>query len=270
MAQRMSWLGDLASMRRFTTDCKSPTALLASASVVHHPFVGSLLRLVSLAFFFDHFFVRLSPRQAAFFRRQLQRLFAIQLRLAHQLFHTLGQSLGQIHAAANRCFAHSNQERNLAFGRPLSQRLLNLGQPPAPKLLMHLRNLPRQTSRPVAQNFPRICDAIRNPMRGFIQNQSSILDSQSLECAPPLPTPLRQKSYEQKLFVRQSRRRQCRQRSRRPRHRHDRNVMPHTQSHQPMPRIRNQRHPRIAHQRNLRALLQRNINSGARVISLCS
>ncbi len=122
---------------------------------------------------------------------------------------------------------------------------------------MYLRNFPRQASWPISQNLPRIRHTVRDPVRRLVQNQSSILDPQLLERAPPLPAPLRQESHEQKLLIRQSRRGQSRQRRRRSRHRHNRNVMLHTQRHEPMPRIGHQRHPRVAHQRDLRALLHR-------------
>ena len=59
----------------------------------------------------------------------------------------------------------------------------------APKLFMHLRNFPRQASRPVSQNLPCIRERLRNPMRRFIKNQRAIFNPKSLQRPPPLAAP---------------------------------------------------------------------------------
>ena len=75
------------------------------------------------------------------------------------------EALRQIHCSARLCHSRANQERNLTFRRPLSQRLLKLRQVPAAKFLVQLSDFSRDASRPVTQNLSRIGDALRESIR---------------------------------------------------------------------------------------------------------
>jgi len=204
-----------------------------------------------------HFVIRGAPRQAAFLGGQLQRLFAVELGLVHQLLDARRQRLRGIDVGAflGR-LRGTDDQRDFAAGWPFFKRGGDFREFAAEELLVELGDFASQARGPVAQDLKSVCDALGDAMWRFVENQRAILDAQTFQRAAALAAASGKEANEEKFFARQSRSGKGSEQRRRSWNRHDRNIVPQTQGDEPMPRIGDQRHTSVAHERDFRALLQ--------------
>ncbi len=97
------------------------------------------------------------------------------------------------------------QERNLSAGRRLPDCPGKFLEMSAQKFLVEFGDLACDHCRTVAQNFERILERIRYPMRSFIENQKAALGCQFSQCFAPSALPRRQESQEHKFVGRHPR-----------------------------------------------------------------
>ena len=124
--------------------------------------------------------------ESAFLRCQLQSLFAVQLRLTHQLIHAVCKTLRSITVrslliARKRTDQQSNFTSRGFFG----ERCGKLGEQTAAKLLMDLCDFARDAGWPIAKNFLRIRQRFLDAVRRLVKNDGAVFNPQTLQSLVP-------------------------------------------------------------------------------------
>jgi hypothetical protein len=194
---------------------------------------------------------------AAFFRGELQRFFAVELGLVHELFHARGEGLRGVGVVT--CFrgvGGADEERDFAAGGALFERSGDLGEFAAEEFFVQLGDFPGEAGRAVAENFDGVGDAFLHAVRRFVENDGAILDAKAFERAVAFAGARGEEADEEKLFVGKAGSGERREERGGAGDGNDGNLVAKAKSDEAVAGIGDQRHARVADERNFGALLE--------------
>src|SRR6266704_5371604 len=191
-----------------------------------------------LLFFAHDLVVRRSARQPALLGGQLQRFLTVELGLPDQFFDAVRKTLCGICLCTRvRGCLGSDKERDFPAGGALLERTREFGEFAAAELFVHLRHFARHAGAAIAKHFPSVGNALRDPVRRFVEDDGAVLDAQPFEGAPSFAAPRRQKADEEEFFTGQPRRGKGSKQRGGTRNRNHGNVVPQAQRNQEVPGV---------------------------------
>ena len=153
----------------------SPALRLAPSNLAR----GEYRSLVfSICLRVNHLAVSVAPRQAAFFGGKLQSFLAVELGLADELFDAVGQALGGIRLCTRIGGSFgADQKRDFAAGGPFLKGNGQFGKFAAAKLFVQLRNFARDAGAAITENFARVGNTSRDPLRSLVKDDGAVFDA---------------------------------------------------------------------------------------------
>src|SRR6266702_2392559 len=135
-----------------------------------------------LLFFAHDLVVCRSARQATLLGGQLQGFLAVEFGLPDQFFDAVRKTLCGICLCTRvRGCLGSNKERDFPAGGALLERTREFGEFAAAELFVHLRHFARHAGAAIAKHFPSVGNALRDPVRRFVEDDGAVLDAQPFE-----------------------------------------------------------------------------------------
>jgi hypothetical protein len=140
--------------------------------------------------------------EAAFFGGELEGFFAVELGLVHQLFDAGGQRLGRVGVGADFVgVGGTDEQRDFAASGAFFQGGGDFRKFSAEKFFVELGDFAGEAGGAVAEDFAGVGDGFSDAVRGFIEDESAVLDAEAFESAAALAAASRKKADKEEFFV---------------------------------------------------------------------